>query len=137
MPASSPDVSRRMARQARTGTTPEVLLRRELHRRGRRFRVDFALRIAGLPRRRADLVFTRQKLAVFVDGCFWHSCPEHATRPQANRQWWAAKLAGNVARDRDTDERLHEVGWRVVRFWEHEHHDRAADVVEAVLDGRE
>ncbi|MEU4376954.1 DNA mismatch endonuclease Vsr [Pseudonocardia alni] len=123
-----------MSRQARTGTAPEVSLRRELHRRGRRFRVDFALGSVGLPRRRADVVFTRQRVAVFVDGCFWHSCPVHATRPRANRGWWETKLAGNVTRDRDTDERLRSAGWHVVRFWEHEDPRAAADAVESVLD---
>jgi DNA mismatch endonuclease (patch repair protein) len=91
-----------MARQARTGTTPEMALRRELHRRGLRFRVDYGFDIDGLRRRRADLAFTRRRIAVFVDGCFWHACPQHATSPKANNSWWAAKLAGNVARDRDT-----------------------------------
>lgn len=131
---SSPAVSLRMSRQARTGTTPERALRTELHRRGRRFRVEFGFDIDGLRRRRADVVFTRAKVAVFVDGCFWHSCPEHATSPKANQEWWAAKLAGNVARDRDTDERLTLAGWRVVRLWEHEAAVAAADRVEAVLD---
>ena len=133
-PPSSPDVSSRMSRQARTGTAPEVALRKELHRRGRRFRVDFRFDIDGLRRRRADVVFTRRRLAVFVDGCFWHRCPQHATFPRANRDWWAAKLDGNVSRDRDTDERLEQAGWSVIRLWEHEEVQAAADRVEDVLD---
>ncbi|WP_374228700.1 very short patch repair endonuclease [Pseudonocardia sp. ICBG162] len=133
-PPSSPDVSRRMSAQARTGTSPEMALRRELHRRGRRFRVEFRFDIDGLRRRRADLVFTRRRVAVFVDGCFWHRCPRHATSPKSNGSWWAAKLATNVARDADTDTRLRGAGWTVVRVWEHEDPVAAADRVETCLD---
>lgn len=84
-------------------------------------------------RRRADLLFPRRRTAVYVDGCFWHSCPVHATRPKNNAEWWAAKLAGNVARDRDTDARLAEAGWVVVRVWEHEEPAAAADRVDRAL----
>lgn len=84
-------------------------------------------------RRRADLVFPRRKVAVYVDGCFWHSCPKHATFPKNNAQWWADKLAGNVTRDRDTDARLIESGWTVVRIWEHENPIEAADRVQEAL----
>lgn len=121
-----------MRRQARRDTAPELALRRELHRRGRRFFVDRPP-LAGL-RRRADLVFPRRRVAVYVDGCFWHSCPQHATRPKSNADWWAQKLAANVARDRDTDDRLTAAGWAVVRVWEHEDPTSAADRVQAALD---
>ncbi|MFI6870853.1 very short patch repair endonuclease [Nocardia sp. NPDC050406] len=121
----------RMARQRRVGTKPEVALRRELHRRGARFFVDRAP-LAGL-RRRADIVFPRRKVAVYVDGCFWHSCPEHATSPKNNARWWAEKLAANVVRDRDTDARLAAAGWTVVRVWEHDSADAAADLVMGAL----
>ncbi len=121
-----------MQRQGRRDTKPEVALRRELHRRGRRFFVDRPP-LAGL-RRRADLVFPRRRVAVYVDGCFWHSCPLHATRPKNNAEWWATKLAANVARDRDTDARLVAAGWTVVRVWEHEDPTSAADRVQAALD---
>jgi DNA mismatch endonuclease (patch repair protein) len=121
-----------MRQQARRDTAPELAVRRELHRRGRRFFVDRPP-LAGL-RRRADLVFPRRRVAVYVDGCFWHSCPVHATRPKNNADWWAAKLAANVARDRDTDDRLAAAGWTVVRVWEHEDPVAAADRVQAVLD---
>lgn len=84
---------------------------------GLRYQVDRSL--AG-SRRRADLVFAATKVAVFVDGCFWHRCPLHATEPKANAEWWRQKLAANVARDRDTDARLRREGWIVLRFWEHE-----------------
>lgn len=124
--ASSPTALRRMQRQARRDTTPEMALRRELHRRGLRYRVDCAV-IPGV-RRRADLVFRRARIAVFVDGCFWHSCPLHRTQPKSNAEWWADKLAANVARDRDTNERLASEGWNVVRVWAH------ADMVEAAQE---
>ncbi|MQY17755.1 very short patch repair endonuclease [Nocardia macrotermitis] len=123
--------SARMSRQRRVGTKPEIALRRELHRRGRRYFVDRAP-LPGM-RRRADLVFPRHRVAVYVDGCFWHRCPEHATSPKNNAEWWAEKLAGNVARDRDTDARLTAAGWTVIRIWEHEDPVRAADRVQAAL----
>ncbi len=84
-------------------------------------------------RRRADLVFPRRRVAVYVDGCFWHSCPQHATFPKNNAEWWAAKLAANVQRDRDTDARLQAAGWTVVRVWEHEDPVVAATRVEDAL----
>lgn len=131
MPSTDPLTSARMRAQRRRDTAPEVALRRELHRRGARFFVDRApLRSL---RRRADLVFPRKKVAVYVDGCFWHSCPQHATSPKTNAQWWADKLAANVVRDRDTDARLAAAGWRVVRIWEHEDPTEAADRVQAAL----
>ena len=103
----------------------------QVHASGCRYRIDRSP-IPGMPRR-ADLVFARARVAVFVDGCFWHCCPEHATWPKANARWWKAKLLGNVARDRDTDARLQEAGWLVLRFWEHEDPARAArHIVRAV-----
>ncbi len=113
-------------------TPAEIELRRELHRRGLRFRKDYPVR--GVTRSRPDIVFTRQKVAVFVDGCFWHSCPEHATAPKANREWWEEKLAANVARDRRHTSELQDAGWTVLRFWEHESVERAADTVVEVLE---
>jgi DNA mismatch endonuclease (patch repair protein) len=108
-------------------------VRRELHRRGLRYRVELSV-LPGV-RRRADVVFTRAKVAVFIDGCFWHRCPIHATSPKANAAFWAEKLTANQARDRDTDQRLLAIGWRVVRVWEHEDPvaaaQRIADVVMA------
>ncbi|EGD23694.1 DNA mismatch endonuclease Vsr [Prescottella equi ATCC 33707] len=131
MPSTDPLTSARMRAQRRRDTAPEVALRRELHRRGARFFVDRAP-LRGL-RRRADLVFPRRRVAVYVDGCFWHSCPQHATSPKNNAQWWADKLAANVVRDRDTDTRLADAGWTVVRIWEHEDPTEAADRVQAAL----
>lgn len=107
-----------MQRQARRDTVPELALRRALHRLGLRYRVDRA--VGPGVRRRADVVFGGAKVAVFVDGCFWHRCPQHATDPKANAQWWRDKLDRNVARDRETDATLAAQGWLVVRVWEHE-----------------
>lgn len=121
-----------MQRQKRAGTKPELAVRRLLHARGLRYRVDFKLPVSGL-RRRCDIAFTRLRLAVYIDGCFWHRCPKHATTPKANREWWAAKLSANVERDRDTDKRLTEAGWTVVRAWEHEDPAEVADRVVARL----
>jgi len=122
-----------MARLATAGTSRELQLRRELHRRGLRFRVDRAVPVPGLGRRRCDIVFAPRRVAVFVDGCFWHSCPVHATAPKANSGWWAAKLARNVERDRDTDAKLAEAGWAVIRVWEHEIALEAAERIEQVV----
>lgn len=123
--------SARMSRQKRRDTDPEMQLRRALHRMGLRYRVNLPL--PGMPRRRADVTFTKARLVVFVDGCFWHRCPIHATDPVANGSWWARKLQGNVARDRETDERLRAAGWTVLRFWEHEDMTAAAATVARVL----
>jgi DNA mismatch endonuclease, patch repair protein len=121
-----------MQNTKRRDTPAELALRSLLHRLGLRFRVEYPL--PGL-RRRADVAFPRRKIAVFVDGCFWHGCPEHATWPRANAEWWRAKIEGNVARDRDTDARLLDAGWRVVRIWEHEAPpDGASRVVAAIRE---
>ena len=127
--------SRRMAAVRRKDTRPELALRRAVHRRGMRYFVDRAP-LANDRRRRADLVFPRKRVAVFMDGCFWHGCPEHTRPPRTNEQWWAAKLRGNVARDRETDARLSAAGWRVVRVWEHEPVDAAAARVERAVRGK-
>ncbi|MBY6683497.1 DNA mismatch endonuclease Vsr [Rhodococcus sp. BP-316] len=133
-PPTDAATSARFKKQKRRDTKPEVALRKELHRAGLRYFVDKAP-LKGM-RRRADVVFPRRRVAVYVDGCFWHSCPEHATHPRNNAQWWADKLAANVARDRDTDRRLDEAGWTVVRIWEHEDPAVAAErVTEAVRPG--
>jgi DNA mismatch endonuclease (patch repair protein) len=122
-------------RNTRQRDTPaEVALRSALHRRGLRFFVDRPP-LRGL-RRRADLVFPRARVAVYVDGCFWHGCPKHATWPKANADWWRDKLQGNQERDRDTDRRLGEAGWTVVRIWEHEDPVQAADRVAAAVQRR-
>lgn len=126
--------SSRMARQKRRDTDPEMRLRRLLHRKGLRYRVDLPLE--GMPRRRADMTFVRERVVVFVDGCFWHRCPVHATAPANNSAWWEHKLRGNVARDRETDGRLREAGWVVLRFWEHQDMTEAAEQVVRTLRER-
>ena len=123
-----------MERQARRDTAAELAVRRAVWRLGLRYRIDTAP-VRG--RRRADLVFPRAKVAVYVDGCFWHRCPIHGTTPKANRDWWVTKLDANTARDRDTDARLDEAGWAVVRVWEHEDADEAARRIEAVVRDRQ
>lgn len=132
--ASSPDALRRMQRQARRNTKPELALRRELHRLGLRYYVDRPVMLG--VRRRADVVFTKARVAVFIDGCFWHGCPQHATAPKANAAWWAEKLQANVTRDRDTDRRLQLAGWVVVRIWEHEAAASAAELIREIVRGR-
>ena len=116
-PASSADALRRMTSQRQRDTKGELELRSLLHRRGLRFRVHALL--PGL-RRRSDIVFTRARVAVFVDGCFWHGRPEHGSRPKQNANWWREKIEANQRRDRDTDARLKAAGWTVVRVWEHD-----------------
>jgi DNA mismatch endonuclease, patch repair protein len=108
-----------MRRNLRRDSQAELALRSELHRRGLRFRVDMALR-AGGRLIRPDVVFTRARLAVFLDGCFWHCCPEHGNQPRSNTDYWGPKLARNVSRDRAVDEALKSHGWEVLRAWEHE-----------------
>lgn len=124
-------VRRRMERQRRRDTDPEMRLRRALHALGYRYRIDAPL--PGMPRRRADLLFTKHRVAVFVDGCFWHGCPAHRTHPKNNAEWWRQKIEGNIARDRATDEHLAERGWCSVRIWEHEDVDEAVGRVVARL----
>lgn len=123
-----------MSAARRRDTAAELALRRELHRRGLRYRV--ALKVPGRPRRSIDIAFTRPRLAVFVDGCFWHGCTEHGTEPRSNAQWWQTKLEANKARDTDTTEHLESLGWVVLRFWEHEDPASAAAAVAAVLAAR-
>ena len=114
----------------RRDTDSEVAVRRLLHAKGLRFRIEYPL--PGL-RRRADVAFPRRHVAVFIDGCFWHGCPDHGTWPKANATWWRDKIEANVARDQDTNRRLDELGWTVIRIWEHEDVKAAADRVESVV----
>lgn len=116
-----------------TGTKPEVTVRSILHRSGRRFRKDLLIRLPGVPVR-ADIVFPRAKVAVFVDGCFWHCCPEHGSRPRANADYWNPKLDRNVERDRRADLELQSAGWTVVRIWEHVAPEDAATMVVKAVD---
>jgi DNA mismatch endonuclease (patch repair protein) len=133
-PASTSGVASRMAKQPRRDTKPEVELRRLLHAAGLRYRVDY--RPVPELRRKADIVFRRAQIAVFVHGCFWHRCPIHATAPKANAQWWDEKLSRNVERDRDTRAVLEAAGWAVIEVWEHELPAVAAERVMTALADR-
>ncbi|WP_323096382.1 very short patch repair endonuclease [Intrasporangium sp. YIM S08009] len=129
--APTASLSARFAAQRREDTKPEVELRRRLHALGLRYRVHFL--VPGLPRRRVDIAFTRSRVAVQVDGCFWHGCPEHCVIPATNKDWWLWKFSVNSERDRDTDRRLAELGWTALHIWEHESPEAAADrVLEAL-----
>ncbi|TML54150.1 MAG: very short patch repair endonuclease [Actinobacteria bacterium] len=130
-PPSSPAVRAVMRANSVRETRPERVLRSALHQRGLRFRKHVALLERG--RCRPDVVFPRQRVAVFVDGCFWHGCPQHGTRPTTNSDYWSAKITRNVGRDREHDLLLGSLGWHVIRIWEHEDVEAAADWVERVL----
>jgi DNA mismatch endonuclease (patch repair protein) len=123
-----------MQAQARRGTAPEVALRRALFALGLRYRLHRP--VPGVPRRTIDVAFPREQVAVFVDGCFWHGCPEHTGATQVNTSWWEQKRAYNLAKDADTDKRLTALGWVVVRCWEHENPAEAASRVADVLAAR-
>lgn len=117
-------------------TRPELALRRAVHRRGLRYRVG--LQPVKTRRRTVDLAFTRVKVAVFLDGCFWHGCPEHYRQATGETsQFWEAKIEQNRRRDADTDQRLSEAGWEVVRVWEHEDPETAADRVAAIVKAKQ
>ena len=109
----------RMRSNRRVDTKPEVELRSMLHRRGLRFRKDYLIRLPHGRRVHADVAFTKKKIAVFVDGCFWHSCPQHGTTPKTNQDYWIPKLRQNVERDRLNNSNLRASGWVVIRLWEH------------------
>jgi len=117
-------LSEKMSTLARTDTRPELALRSELHRLGLRYRIQVP--VPGNLRRRIDIAFTRVKVAVFVDGCFWHGCQLHGTRPVTNREWWDWKFAKIQARDADTNRLLEHEGWSVIRVWEHDNPIEAA-----------
>jgi DNA mismatch endonuclease (patch repair protein) len=110
-------------------TQPEVAVRSLLHRQGLRFRKRLTIRLGERRWTQPDLVLSRSRVVLFVDGCFWHSCPIHGVVPKSNRAYWEPKLARNVARDRDTDRRLRALGWHVIRAWEHEDPEQVAAAV--------
>lgn len=133
--ASSPAVRAVMRANRRRDTGPEIALRRELYRRGLRYRVD--VRPLARLRRTADIVFTADRIAVFVDGCFWHGCPSHHRPAIKNSEFWLQKIAANQDRDRDTSTKLREAGWTVIRVWEHENPEETAKRIHAeVLNHR-
>ena len=114
----TPGRSKNMQGNRRTDTKPELALRSALHAMGYRYRKDFRMDLP-LRRVRPDIAFTKRKVAVFVDGCFWHACPEHGGQPKNNEWYWSPKLAKNVERDRAADAALTQAGWTVIRLWEH------------------
>ncbi|MEK6251657.1 MAG: very short patch repair endonuclease [Actinomycetota bacterium] len=119
--------SEQMARVRSSNTKPELTLRRELWRRGLRYRLG--VRLPGRP----DICFIGRRVAVFVDGCFWHGCPDHYTAPRQNWEFWQAKLERNMERDRRVDRELQDAGWSVLRLWEHQTHGESlVEAVEAV-----
>lgn len=130
--ASSPGVSARMSRQPSRDTAPEVAVRKLLHASGYRYRLNE--RVPHMSRRTIDIAFTRVKVAVLLDGCFWHGCPEHATQPKSNAEWWRQKLDRNMARDAETTTHLVSEGWTVLRFWEHEAPGGVAEQVARAVD---
>jgi DNA mismatch endonuclease, patch repair protein len=128
---SSPEASRRMAKVRQKGTEAEIKLRRELYRSGLRYRVSYV--VLHRPRRVADVAFPGIKIAIFVDGCFWHGCPKHATWPKQNADFWRQKIETNRTRDADTNARLHVIDWKVLRIWEHESPVTAAKKVSELV----
>jgi DNA mismatch endonuclease (patch repair protein) len=131
---SSNRVSRQMSAQRSHDTGIELALRRDLHRRGLRYRVH--QRPIKHVNREVDIVFGPAKVAVFVDGCFWHRCPVHKTIPASNNEWWKAKLQRNHSRDLETNRILQESGWVVIRIWEHEDVRQSADQIQATVRQR-
>ncbi|MDG4668627.1 very short patch repair endonuclease [Mycobacterium sp. 236(2023)] len=129
---TTPGRSRNMAAIRRVNTKPEIALRSALHREGCRFRKDYAVRING-KLIRPDIAFPKRKVAIFIDGCFWHCCPDHGRQPSVNGEYWSPKLAGNVERDERQTSALEQAGWRVVRFWEHESVDQMVKSVIGLL----
>lgn len=129
----SETIRRKMVAQQSRDTKPELLLRRALHAAGYRYRLN--AKVPGSARRTIDIAFPRQRLAVMVDGCFWHGCREHSRPPKHNAQWWEEKLERNRVRDRETTQLLHDAGWTVLRVWEHEPVDQALRRVRGVLEG--
>jgi DNA mismatch endonuclease (patch repair protein) len=125
--AKSPLVSAQMSRMPRASSGPELALRRALHARGLRFTIH-RRDLPGTP----DVVFSAARLAIFVDGCFWHGCVEHGTLPKNNRDWWMQKLRANTERDLRKDAQLIERGWLPLHLWEHVPPEEAADAVLAL-----
>ncbi|GAA0906940.1 very short patch repair endonuclease [Streptomyces thermoalcalitolerans] len=132
---SSAAVSARMSRQGSRDTAPEIAVRRLLHAAGLRYRVNVP--VPGMSRRTIDIAFGKYRVAIFMDGCFWHGCPEHATHPKANSEWWRRKLDRNMRRDIETTGHLTEAGWTVLRFWEHEDPLKVALRVQEVVASKQ
>jgi DNA mismatch endonuclease (patch repair protein) len=128
--------SENMRSNRRRDTGPERRVRSLLHRRGLRYRVDLPIHAGCRGPVRPDIVFSREKLAVFVDGCFWHGCPDHGHVPASNAAYWEPKLARNVQRDHEHDQALEAAGWGVLRVWEHTPSEEAARLIQTRLEER-
>lgn len=133
---STPTASSVMRGNRSRDTSPEAAVRSILHRRGRRFLKRQTIRLGGRRWTQPDAVFRKACVVLFVDGCFWHRCPQHGTSPTSNASYWGPKLDRNVARDRDTDAQLAALGWLVIRAWEHEDPAEIADRVDAAVLAR-
>jgi DNA mismatch endonuclease, patch repair protein len=123
-----------MSVHPRRDTGPEMAVRRLLHAQGLRYRV--CVKVPGAPRRTIDIAFARARLAVFIDGCFWHGCPDHAQVPSANRDWWITKIDKNRTRDADTTQLLESAGWTVLRAWEHDAPATVAELIRTIVADR-
>lgn len=130
-PAKSLHVSDEMRRMPEQSTGPEIKVRQALFKNGFRYRVKYP--VPGVPRRTIDIAFPDRRVAIFVDGCFWHGCSEHRNIPRNNYEWWKAKIEGNRRRDRDTDERLRSAGWTVLRYWEHDPVEKTVEDVRGLI----
>jgi len=134
---SSAQVSRNMKKVRTRDTGPEMTVHRLLYASGLRYRVHYRPRSPDIKRSSIDIAFSGKHLAVFIDGCFWHNCPEHGEIPKANRKWWEKKFRENTERDERVSNTLKRGGWRVLRFWSHENPEDVCCVVrEAVSDER-
>lgn len=129
--AKNPATAKSMRSNRSRNTMLELRVRRALHQDGLRYRVDFAP-LVGL-RSRADIVFTKKRVAVYLDGCFWHGCPEHCRAPSVHPDYWLPKLERNRVRDRESTAKLEGAGWIVLRFWEHEEVERVVAAIRAAI----
>ncbi len=134
--ALSPTVSKNFRETRTRDTGPEMALRRSLHKCGLRYRLQWP--VPGKARRTMDIAFPGLKIAVFIDGCYWHGCPKHGETPKNNRAWWKEKIASNQARDHQTEQHLQQLGWIVLRFWEHQPiNEMCENVIRAVRAQRD
>jgi len=133
--AISKAVSGAMRKMPEHSTGPEMAVRRLLFANGLRYRVQYP--VPGAPRRSIDIAFPGKKIAIFIDGCFWHGCSEHRNIPSHNRDWWQNKIDQNRLRDRDTDEKLRGAGWLVLRYWEHDSTERIVSEIHEVIGMQE
>lgn len=133
-PAKSVQVSDEMRRMPEYSTGPEMLVRQAIFKSGFRYRVKYP--VPGVPRRTMDIAFPGRRIAIFIDGCFWHGCSEHRSIPKNNYEWWKAKIDQNRKRDRDTDERLVSAGWSVLRYWEHDPVEKIVQELQDLIKSR-